>query len=172
MSRHSRILLPVLACTVLSACSHSMSDLEIWVAEVKARKSRQIDPIPQMKQYEAYAYIGEDRRDPFISAPDTQQRADGGDASLRPDLNRNKEPLEEFPIDALRLVGVVTFNAKIYALVKAPDAVIHRVTIGNHMGQNYGRINSVSEAEVALTEIIPDGFGGFIERPAALAATE
>lgn len=174
MSRHHAIVLPVLACLLLAGCSNSMSDLETWVAEVKARKTKQIDPIPQMKPYEAYAYVGENRRDPFVTAPGTQpSRADAGEGSaLRPDLNRNKEPLEEFPIDALRLVGVVTFNARTYAMVKAPDGVIHRVTIGDHMGQNYGRINKVSEAEVGLTEIIPDGFGGFIERAAALAATE
>lgn len=163
----------VLASLLLSACSSSMSDLEVWVAEVKARKTTQIDPIPQMKQYEAYAYVGANRRDPFVSSPEARQRGEGGEATaLRPDLNRNKEPLEDFPIDALRLVGMVVFAGKTYAMVKAPDSVIHRVTIGDHMGQNYGRINKVTEAEVSLTEIIADGFGGFIERAAALAATE
>lgn len=173
MSRHQLIVLPMLASLLLSACSSSMSDLEVWVAEVKARKTTQIDPIPQMKQYEAYAYVSDTRRDPFVNSPETQQRADGGEGSaLRPDLNRNKEPLEEFPIDALRLVGMVVFGGKTYAMVKAPDSVIHRAGIGDHMGQNYGRINKVTEAEVSLTEIIPDGFGGFTERAAALAATE
>lgn len=174
MNRHPLTLLVVLGgAALLSACSHSMTDLETWVTEVKARKSRQIDPIPQMKQYEAFAYVGENRRDPFVASPGETRPNDSGElSSLRPDLNRSKEPLEEFPIDALRLVGVVTFNAKTYAMVKAPDSVIHRVTIGDHLGQNYGRINKVSEAEVGLTEIIPDGFGGYIERPAALAATE
>lgn len=174
MNRHPLKVLAVLgSVALLSACSHSMSDLETWVTEVKARKSRQIDPIPQMKQYEAFAYVGENRRDPFVASPGETRPNDSGElSSLRPDLNRSKEPLEEFPIDALRLVGVVTFNAKTYAMVKAPDSVIHRVTIGDHLGQNYGRINKVSEAEVGLTEIIPDGFGGYIERPAALAATE
>lgn len=174
MNRHCRKTLSVLgSALLLSACSHSMSDLETWVTEVKARKTSQIDPIPQMKQYEAYAYVGENRRDPFVAAPGEARPNDNGELSaLRPDLNRSKEPLEEFPIDALRLVGVVTFNSKTYAMVKAPDSVIHRVTVGDHLGQNYGRIGKVSEAEVSLTEIIPDGFGGFIERAAALAATE
>ncbi|WP_293370003.1 pilus assembly protein PilP [Nevskia sp.] len=173
MNRQLSLYAVLGAALLLSACSRSMSDLEAWVVEVKARKTTQIDPIPQMKQYEAYAYVGENRRDPFIAAPGETRPNDSGELSaLRPDLNRSKEPLEEFPIDALRLVGVVTFNAKTYAMVKAPDSVIHRVTTGDHLGQNYGRINRVSEAEVSLTEIIPDGFGGFIERAAALAATE
>jgi type IV pilus assembly protein PilP len=158
---------------LLSGCSRDMRDLETWVAEVKARKSTQIDPIPQMKPYEAYAYVDENRRDPFAaSSGEGRPNAAGELTALRPDLNRSREPLEEFPLDALRLVGVVTFNARTYAMVRAPDSVIHRVSIGDHMGQNYGRINKVSEAEVRLTEIIPDGFGGYLERPAALATTE
>jgi len=171
-------ILPVLALAgtalLLSGCGRGMGDLETWVAEVKARKSRAIDPIPQMKQYEAYAYVGENRRDPFVASQGESRPAEGTESAsaIRPDLNRSKEPLEEFPIDALRLVGIVSFNARTYALVKAPDAVIHRVTVGDHLGQNYGRISKVSEAEVNLTEIIPDGFGGYIERAAALAASE
>jgi type IV pilus assembly protein PilP len=89
---------------------------------------------------------------------------------VRPDLNRSKEPLEEYPLDGLKLVGAVTYKGREYAMVKAPDGVIHRVTIGDHMGQNYGKITKVSEAAVSLSEIIPDGFGGFAERPSTLAA--
>ncbi|GAC1628088.1 MAG: type 4a pilus biogenesis lipoprotein PilP [Nevskia sp.] len=156
----------------LAACSGGNDDLQRYVAEVKARKTTQIEPIPQMKQYEAYAYVADDRRDPFVATLAQHGRGEAADGTIRPDLNRNKEPLEEFPIDALRLVGVVTFNNRIYAMIKAPDGVIHRVTLGDHLGQNYGRITKVAEAEVTLSEIIPDGFGAFIERPATLAAAE
>lgn len=154
----------------LAGCSGGNDDLQRYVAEVKARKTTQIEPLPQMKQYEPYAYEIGDRRDPFVAT--LAPRGGSGDGSIRPDLNRNKEPLEEFPLDGLRLVGAVTYEKKMYAMVKAPDGVIHRVTIGDHMGQNYGRITKVTEAEVSLAEIIPDGFGGFIERPATLAAAE
>jgi len=159
--------------SMLTACGSGNDDLQRYVAEVKARKTTQIDPIPQMKQYEAFAYAADDRRDPFVATVSRRGRGEGDDGSaVHPDLSRNKEPLEEYPLDALRLVGVVTFNNKIYAMIKAPDAVIHRVTLGDHLGQNFGRITKVAEAEVSLAEIIPDGFGGFIERPATLAAAE
>ena len=70
------------------------------------------------------------------------------------------------------MVGTIVLKGTTYSLIKAPDSVIHRVVIGDHMGQNYGRIIGINETEVALVEIIPDGFGGWMERPAALALTE
>ncbi|HSW15154.1 MAG TPA: pilus assembly protein PilP [Solimonas sp.] len=154
---------------LLSACGKGMGDLEEWVTEVKARKPAAIEPIPQIKQYETFAYEPGTRRDPFSTLePQRQQAANGP----RPDLNRNKEPLEEFPIDALRMLGTINSGGSTYALVRAPDGVVHRVTLKNHLGQNYGEITAISEGEVSLQELVPDGFGGWIQRPASLALAE
>lgn len=149
----------------LGACS-SDDDLQQYIAQVKARKSSKIEPIPQMKQYEAFTYVAGDRREPFT--PSVPSNSGG----IRPDMNRNREPLEEFPLDALKMVGVIDYNKTQYAMVKAPDGVIHRVTVGNYMGQNFGKITKISESEVDLDEIVPDGFGGFKEQPATLAADQ
>ncbi len=70
------------------------------------------------------------------------------------------------------MLGVINMGSDSYALVKAPDGVVHRVSRGNHMGQNYGRITRISESQIDLVEIVPDGFGGFMERPANLTLTE
>ena len=165
-----RPLLLALACaTLLSGCGSDMSDLESYVAEVKARQSTSIEPIPQMKQYEAFAYEAADRRDPFAK-PNVQQNSSA--PGPRPDLNRNKEPLEEFPLDALRMVGTISTPSGVFALIKAPDNVVHRVTTKNHMGQNYGEIVGISESEVSLMELVPDGFGGWVQRPASLALAQ
>lgn len=156
---------------LLAACSSGMGDLEQYVAEVKGRKTRQIEPIPQIKQYEAFAYLALDRRNPFVRAePKKDPNAPG--SNIRPDPNRNPEPLEEFPLDGLRMLGTINKEKTVYALVKAPDNVVHRVTRGNHMGQNYGKISSITESSIDLIEIIPDGFGGFMERPANLALSQ
>jgi len=171
MSRRISGLVMGLAATLaLSACSSGMDDLEQYVAQVKARKTTQIDPIRQIKPYQAFAYVAGDRRDPFV--PTQPERDKSSSSALAPDMNRNKEPLEEFPLDALKLVGVVTYKGVVMAMVKAPDSVIHRVKVGDHMGQNFGKIDKITEADVTLTEIVPDGFGGFTERPASLAAAD
>lgn len=153
----------------LTACGKGMSDLEEWVAEVKARPPAEIPPIPQMKQYEAFTYDAAGRRDPFAAL--VSARATPGNGP-KPDLNRNKEPLEEFPLDALRMVGTIDSKGKVFAMIKAPDGVVHRVSIKNYLGQNYGEITAISEAEVSLMELVPDGFGGWIQRPATLALAE
>ncbi len=157
----------LVAVAALGACS-SDDDLQQYIAQVKARKSTKIDPIPQIKQYEAFTYVPGDRREPFTPSVPDNSKSDG----LRPDMNRNREPLEEFPLDALKMVGVIDYNKTLYAMVRAPDGVIHRVTIGNYMGQNFGKITKISESEVSLDEIVPDGFGGFKEQPASLAAEQ
>jgi type IV pilus assembly protein PilP len=154
---------------LLGACSSDMDELQQYIAQVKARKSNKIDPIPQIKQYEAFAYVAGDRREPFTpSLPESTRNGEG----VRPDMSRNREPLEEFPLDALKMVGRIDYNRISYAMVRAPDGVIHRVTVGNYMGQNFGKITKISESEIALDEIVPDGFGGFKEQPASLAAEQ
>lgn len=160
----------VVASALLVACGSAQSDLESYVAEVKNRKTRQIEPIPQIKPYEPFAYVDENRRDPFVPSQPVRDPNDPS-ASIRPDPNRNPEPLEEFPLDGLRMVGTIVKGGVTYALVKAPDKVVHRVAAGNHLGQNYGKITKVTDTSIDIVEIVPDGFGGFTERPANLALT-
>jgi type IV pilus assembly protein PilP len=171
-----------LAATVLLAgCGSDMSDLEQYAMEVKSRTSRNIEPIPQIKTFEPFAYVaknkdGSDRRDPFapllISRDDALAGGGGAAGGIRPDATRPREPLEEFPLDSLRMVGTITLQKRAFALIRAPDAVVHRVSVGDHMGQNHGKITGISETEVVLMEIIPDGFGGFLQRPASVALVQ
>jgi type IV pilus assembly protein PilP len=163
--------------TLLAGCGRDMDDLQDYATEVKARTSKDIGPIPQIKTFEPFAYEAGDRRDPFL--PMLQTREDqlaaglgGAAGAIHPDTTRPKEPLEEFPLDSLRMVGTITMQKRAYALIKAPDAVVHRVSVGDHMGQSYGKITGISETEVVLMEIIPDGFGGWMQRPASVALVQ
>lgn len=175
MSRLAVLLLAG-AATLLAACGQDMSDLESYALEVKSRKSRAIDPIPQPKPYEPFLYEPAGRRDPFLPLLGSRDAAalagPGGTSGIRPDVNRAKEPLEEFPLDGVRMVGTITQKKQAFALIKAPDNVVHRVTVGDHMGQNYGKITAISETEVVLMEIIPDGLGGWMQRPATVALVQ
>lgn len=159
----------VAAMVLLSGCGSGMSDLDQYVAEVKARKSTSIPPIPQLKQFESFLYEPGDRRDPFV---EPQPEASNVAVGPRPDMNRNREPLEEFPLDGLRMAGTIQTSAGLFALIKAPDGVIHRVMTRNYMGQNFGQIIAITSSEIKLQELVPDGFGGWAQRDASLALSE
>jgi type IV pilus assembly protein PilP len=169
-----RLLLIGLA-VFAAGCSQDMGDLEEYALEVKSRTSKNIEPIPQPKPYEPFVYEPGERRDPFLQSLQSRESAlagAGGAGAIKPDFERPREPLEEFPLDALRMVGTITMQQRAFALVRAPDAVVHRVSVGDHMGQNFGKITGISETEVVLMEIIPDGLGGYIQRPASVALTQ
>lgn len=157
---------------LLGGCGRGMEDLEQWVAEVKSRTSTTIAPIPQIKPYEAYSYEVAGRRDPFVPVQPQQPTNVAGGNGPHPDFKRNKEVLEEYPLDALRMQGTIRTPQAVFALVKAPDGVIHRVGIGSHMGQNFGDIKTITDTEITLSELVADGFGGWLQRAAVLALTE
>jgi type IV pilus assembly protein PilP len=170
----ARLLLIGLA-VFAAGCAQDMDDLEAYALEVKARTSKNIEPIPQPKPYEPYVYEAGERRDPFLAILQSRESSlagAGGAGAIKPDFNRPREPLEEFPLDALRMVGTITMQQRAFALIRAPDAVVHRVSVGDHIGQNFGKITGISETEVVLMEIIPDGLGGYIQRPASVALTQ
>ncbi len=166
----------VALCGLLTACGNNMSDLEGYIAEVNSRKSSKIEPLPEIRPYETFIYAAEHLRDPFTSgvADDNQDLvgSDNPSGGLQPDRNRRKEALESFPLDSLDMVGTLEFMPEQWALVVDPDGLIHRVKIGNYMGQNYGRVVSISEDRIDVVELVPDGLGGWMERPIPLALDE
>ncbi|MGY3265673.1 type IV pilus assembly protein PilP [Lysobacter sp. HA35] len=140
-------------------------NLEKWVADVKARPAPPLDPLPVMQQFETFEYSAQSLRDPFSRA----FTDDGGGNGPRPDSARRKQPLEAFPLDSLDMVGTLGKGAGVTALVMAPDKVTYRVRAGDYMGQSDGRVTAVFEDRIELVELVPDGAGGWLERPATLA---
>lgn len=171
--RPSIITLALLAGTLLiSGCVRETSDLDGYIAEVKARQSAPIEPIPEIKPFETFSYPTHALRDPFAPL-DFSPRVETSKASgPRPDAARPREALEDYPLDTLRLMGTLQQKNNLWALVRDPSGTIHRVQTGNHLGKNHGRITQISEREVRLRELISDNAGGWIEREAALAAKE
>lgn len=156
--------------TLLGACVPGTSDLEQEISRVKAQRGAPVDPLPPMKDYEPYPYTSYNMRDPFSAfAGDTGGE---GDAGVTPDSSRVREALEGFPLDALDMVGTMGSEASMVALIKDPDGVVHRVNVENYMGQSEGRITAIYEDRIDLVELIPNGTGGWMERPASIALDE
>ncbi|HVV97550.1 MAG TPA: pilus assembly protein PilP [Rhodanobacteraceae bacterium] len=151
---------------VLGGCSQG-NDLRQWVAQEKAKKGAPLEPLPIIKTFETFEYKDQDLRDPFnVSAEEQEQSANNGP---HPDQDRPREPLEAFPLDGLRMAGTLGLAKSIEGLVRDPDGVVHRVHVGNYLGQNYGRITSISEDHIDLVELVPNGSGGWMEKPATIA---
>ena len=175
MTPHSRILAPlaVLACVLaLSGCGRDIDsepgdapNLRTWVDEIRAKPAPALDPLPVMQQFETFEYSAQNLRDPFSAAFASSAAASG----KRPDSNRRKQLLEQFPLDSLDMVGTIGTGGNLVALVLAPDKVTYRVRPGDYIGQNDGRVSRVDEYRVDLVELVPDGSGGWEERAATLA---
>ena len=167
----TRLILILLTALILAGCTRGMSDLRAWVAQEKAKKGAPIPPLPVIKTFETFKYEDQDKRDPF--SPSTAELQNTSATSgPRPDANRAKEPLEMFALDSLKMVGSVGVGPQMEVLIKDPGGVIHRVHEGEYMGQNYGHITAISEDHVDLVELVSNGNGGWMERPASVALGE
>jgi len=157
----------IAATLALSGCGDGLDDLRAQIAQAKQRPGGRIQPLPQVVPYESYAYSKASERSPFLQSMGGEEGS-----GPRPDSKRPREYLEQFPLDTLSMVGTLKLGGSNYGLVQTKDGLIHRVLPGNHLGQNDGRITSVNDARIALVEIVPDGLGGYLERPAALALSD
>lgn len=159
---------------ILGGCGYakSQAELEDYVKRIKARKIKEIEPLPEVKPYETYIYADTGLRSPFMPSIPKEQVKGVGDNGIHPDVNRRKEPLEQFPLDSLRMVGTVEKDNKKWAIIVDSDGVIHRVSGGNYVGQNDGKIVDISEEKVVVNEIIPDSAGGWRERKVSIGLSE
>jgi len=167
------LLLCVVVMLGVSACSGDKhSYLVSYIDEIKARKAGRIPALPEVKSYEPYTYIRDELRDPFKPTANEAIADNAAGSGLLPDMDRNKEPLEAFPLDALQFVGYLEQEGRIWAVITAPDSLVYRVEEGNYIGQNFGRITHLNETQITIQEVIPNGLGGWIDREATLKLAE
>ena len=160
----------------LGGCSNNdLSDLEAYAAQIKQRLPPPIDPVPEIALVEPFEYHPGQRRDPFVMDKETaaiipMPQDPGG---MAPDPKRPRQFLEHFALDGLLMRGSLQQDERIWALVYAKeDQTLHRVGIGDYLGQNHGRIIRVSEQRIDLIERVQDGTGRWMDRKASIALTQ
>lgn len=168
----------VVATVALAACDSSgHEELQAWMAEQKQQTRPRVTPIPEPKKFTPQDYTEESATDPFSAQKLAQAlkrestQTSSSAALIAPELNRRKEPLESFPLDAMTMVGSLVKQGQPVALVRV-DNLLYQVRPGNYLGQNYGRITKVTESEVVLRELAQDAAGEWIERNATLNLQE
>jgi type IV pilus assembly protein PilP len=167
------VLVVLLGLLLVSCGGEEFGDLKAELKDKTKDLRGRIDPLPVVKPYEPVPYTAFDQGDPFSSAKIeliTKSASTGG-GGLKPDLNRPKEPLEAFPLESLRMVGVLQQKKANFALIKA-DAGLYRVKVGNYVGQNFGLITTITESQVQLRELIQDAVGDWTERQSTLQLQE
>ncbi len=157
---------------LLSGCLvQGTDDLRKFVAEAKEKQGAPVEPLPKMPQVEVYTYTAAERgeRSPFLAGDIEQQQPDSGHG-IRPDISRAREELEQYPLDSLRMVGILAQDGVTYGLVQSQkDRMVFRVRQGNYMGMNDGRISGIFQDRIELIEIIHGSQGGYVERQASIA---
>lgn len=161
-------LISVMSLALLAGCGgQSHQDLRNWMAEQGKGVRGKLDPLPQIKPYEPFAYNDFDLPDPF--KPRKIEPVKGESTSkLAPDLNRRREPLEAYPLESLSMVGTLARDKTMYALVRTPEKDIYQVRSGNFMGQNFGVVTGISDTEIKLKELVQDSAGDWTERSSTL----
>lgn len=160
-----RLLLVLLALLLVGCADKTLSDLEIYVAEVKARSPGPIPPIPEIRQAESFTYVPAARRDPFKPEVESEERDPGPGPGPGPDPScQQREELENYSLDTMRMVGTLAQHEDVWGLVQTNDGTIHRVREGNCMGRNHGLIVRINEDAIELTEFVPTDTGGWLER--------
>lgn len=174
--RHT--LLAVVCATALAGCgAASQDELSQWMQAQRNTAQPRVEPLSEPKRFEPQAYLSEGAPSPFssdkLTAALSRESGRGSTSSslIAQELNRRKEPLEAIPLDTMSMVGVLDKGGQVVGLLSV-NGLLYQVRPGNYLGQNYGRILRITETEIALREIVQDGVGEWIERPAALQLQE
>jgi type IV pilus assembly protein PilP len=158
---------------VLAGCGASdETELRAWMNSVKQSTRVTTQPVPPPKEFAPFVYDSGNAVEPFdpqkiLMAVARQQQARASSSAVKPDLDRRREVLEGFPLDQIRMVGMMRQGGTNVALLETNGST-HMVKVGNYLGQNFGVVTRITETELLLKEIVQDAAGEWVERPAKL----
>jgi len=155
---------------MLTACGgEEGDDLDQYMRDAAKHIKPSVKPLPEVKPYVALPY----NADGSLVDPFRARKALNKSNTLQPNFNRPKEPMEAYPLESLKYVGMLSRNKLTYALLKTPDNSVQQVKLGNYVGQNFGRITQINDGEIILNEIVQDELSGdWVERISNLALQE
>ena len=138
--------------------------------EVENKPRGAIAPLPEFEPYQPSTYGAANTRSPFeppvVIPPKTEEQK--RNIGVKPPENHVKQYLERFPLSALAMVGTLQKDNSTFALIEDADGGVHRVQVGDYMGDQWGQIESIEDARIDITEIVSDGASGWLRRPRTL----
>jgi len=138
------LFLLILNFVLVTGCANdSKADLVQFVASTYKDEKPEIEPLPPIVPYEEFIYTADSLIDPFnilnVRVGNSQQE----DVEDEIEIDRRREPLEAYSLDALRMDGIVEFGGKLSVIVNSPDGVVP-VSIGDYVGMNGGKVTSIN----------------------------
>lgn len=162
----------LLVCSVaLVGCADDQENIQAWMAEQSSGMRGAVKPLPEIKPFAVVDYAAADLVDPFRGSRIEPERKASGGGGLRPNTDRRREPLEAYPLETLRMVGVLTQDKASHALIQA-DKSLYQIKVGNYLGQDYGVVTAITESAVSLRELVEDVNGDWVERTSSLQLQE
>lgn len=159
----SWLIMTILSLLMVACSLSDETDLGNYINRIKARPAKPIEPIPEFAPLPKFVYPEIDnRRSPFKPKV-TGQKKD----AYAPNTKRPKQPLESYPLDALKFVGILKQGTDVWALIGQPGGLVSRVKMGDYMGKNFGRIISIKEKVITLEETVQIG-GKWEKKPIAI----
>jgi type IV pilus assembly protein PilP len=150
MLNMKKLLLSIAVITILTGCSEANhDDIKVWMAQQEQQLKGKIPLLPPAKSYTPVVYKAE--TNPF-TVKEKISLVELIKDKYAPDTKREKENLEDFPLESLKMVGTVIKDGKFYAMISDPNKGVNYVTVGNYMGKNYGQITEITEGEIVLEE--------------------
>lgn len=167
---NNKIFILLTCVAALAGCSSGdHSDIDKFMASVRAKPQGVIAPIPIFKPYKAFRYNAASKRAPFEVPVKVREIATLSlSSNVKPDPKRVKEQLEVFNLESLSMVGTLERGGTLWALVDDGNGSVHQVLKGNYLGKNHGQIISIYHDSLSVIEIIANGKDSWIERPRTL----
>lgn len=177
MNRISQAVSAIVLTGALAGCPSDRSELQSWMNDVRKTTKPDVQKVEEPKRFEPFRYAREQATDPFARTRlagfivDDEGEATPRRGGAQPDLARQRELLESFPLDTIRMVGHMTNGRQNYALVQVEN-MVHQLRVGQHAGQDFGRVVRVNESEVQLKEMVQDAAGDWVQRDTTLKLQE
>lgn len=157
----------------LSACQKgSHQDIVDFIEESKRKQPGKVKALPVYSPYKPYVYNATQLRNPFEPPALVEKKVLAASSNVKPDLDRQKQRLENFEFSSLRMVGTIKKRGVLWALIQDPEGSIERVKPGYYLGKNHGRITEMNNQNIDVVEIVPNGLDGWLERPNIITLKE
>ena len=151
-------LLPVL---LLGCATEEHQDLRQWMRDEAKGMKGKVAPLPEITAFPVVSYETEMLTPPFAAGKIVTLEVVADKSA--PDRTRPQQPLEIFPLEDLKVTGVIMAGTVPFALIQTPPPNKPKhVRVGEYMGRNFGKITAITREGITVLESVKDANGAWV----------